>query len=99
MQLLRSLLESVVVVVARVEVDLHALQLRRRRGTGIEEDVVALKVCTIKRAAENVAHHRSWRTRASRRKVARNLRYQRRHLRTHRCELLRILKPQPQCTE
>ena len=69
MQLLRSLLESVVVVVAHVEVDLHALEFSRRCNFGKIEDIVALEVGAIDRIAEDVAHHRPWRARASRSEV------------------------------
>src|ERR1035441_1759546 len=88
MQLLRSLLESVVIVVAHVEVDLHALEFRDRIGLRIVKNVVALEVGAIEGTAEYIAHHGARRAWASGSEVWGNFSDERRHLRAHGCELL-----------
>src|SRR5271166_6540401 len=99
MQFLRSLLESVVIVVAYVEVNLHALEL----GSGIAfrevKDVIALEVGKIDGAVKYVAHHGAGRTRSARSEVCGNFSDQRRHLRTYGCELLGIFESKTQRTK
>ena len=54
-QLLRSLLEAEVVIVADIEINLHALETGHAVGASEVEDVVALEVDAIEGRAEDIA--------------------------------------------
>src|SRR5271157_6051734 len=99
MQFLRSLLESVVVIVAHVEVDLHALEFSRGSVLGDIKDAIALQVGEIDGVTEDIAQHGSRRAGASRSEVRWNIGKQCRHLGADRRALLGILEGKPQRTE
>ena len=97
-QRLRALLEAIVVIVADIEINLHALEAGGRIILGEVEDVVAIEIPAIEGRAVDVAQEapgRAWRAGS---KIVRQLRNKRGHLRADRGKLVRISEGQTQRT-
>src|SRR5271166_1958714 len=95
-QLLRTLLESIIVIVAHVEVDFHLLEGGYAIRAGEMKDVVAVEVGPIERRTEDAAEHSSRRAGAIATDVLWQVSNQGRHLRADCGKVVGILEGEAQ---